>query len=59
MNPVMMEEWNHEKNGDLRPDEISITSSKRVWWKCKHGFEWKQSIVYRNQALQMGRHWRV
>ena len=55
MNPVMMEEWDDAKNGDLRPDEISVTSSRRVWWKCKHGFEWKQSVVYRNQALQMGR----
>lgn len=55
MNPVLLNEWDYTKNGDLKPEEISTSSPKRVWWKCKHGFEWKQSIVYRSQALKMGK----
>ena len=41
-NPALLEEWNFEKNGSLRPEYISYASNKKVWWKCKNcGYEWK------------------
>ena len=44
--PVLAEEWNYEKNGDLKPTMITSGSRKRVWWKCKKcGHEW-QAIVF-------------
>ena len=33
--PIIAEEWDHDKNGDLLPTNIVAYSAKRVWWKCK------------------------
>ena len=37
--PEIAADWNYEKNGDLKPWEISHGSRKKVWWKCKNGHE--------------------
>lgn len=39
--PHIAEEWDYEKNGDVRPDEIGPNYAKRVWWKCKRGHSWQ------------------
>lgn len=36
--------WNGEKNGDLRPDQVTLGSGKQVWWKCSEGHEWEAQI---------------
>ena len=33
--PELAREWDFEKNGDLKPDEIVAYSAKKVWWKCR------------------------
>ena len=33
--PNIAQEWNQTKNGDLKPNEVTIGSGKKVWWKCK------------------------
>ena len=39
--PHLLEEWDYTKN-TIRPEDISIGSSRKVWWKCrKCGYEWK------------------
>lgn len=30
--PDLAKEWNYEKNGDLRPEDVSCGSGKKVWW---------------------------
>lgn len=44
--PRLVEEWHPDKNGDLRPEEVSYGSRRRVWWRCPKGpdHEW-QAIV--------------
>ena len=49
-----MKEWDFEKNQGLKPDEISSLSSKMIWWKCEHGVEWKESVIYRKQGIESG-----
>jgi len=45
--PDLIAEWNYEKN-DVLPSEVSIGSSKKVWWICKNcGNEWEAGILYR------------
>ena len=41
LNPVIAKEWHHEKNKDLKPKDVTVGSSKKVWWKCDkaHAFE--------------------
>ncbi len=44
--PDIAAEWDYEKN-DLMPTEITKSSKKQVWWKCKNGHEWKAAVVSR------------
>jgi hypothetical protein len=36
--------WHYEKNGVLKPDNVTPKSNKRVWWQCKKGHEWENKI---------------
>lgn len=46
------QEWNYEKNTGLFPTEVSPSSSKKAWWKCKTcGHEWIASI---NNRIKRG-----
>ena len=51
--PEIAEEWIYEKNEPLLPTQVSPGSSKRVWWKCKKGHEWKAPI-YNRAELNSG-----
>ncbi|MFI3227812.1 MAG: zinc-ribbon domain-containing protein [Clostridia bacterium] len=42
----LINEWS-EKNIDMKPNMILINNSSKVWWKCKCGNEWKESVVKR------------
>ena len=35
--PHLVKEWNQVKNGNLKPEDVSRGSSKKVWWKCYNG----------------------
>ncbi|MBQ3946307.1 MAG: zinc-ribbon domain-containing protein [Alphaproteobacteria bacterium] len=48
LRPDLAEEWNYEKNGELRPENFLPKSGKRVWWRCKTcGHEWCTTINHR------------
>ena len=49
-NPQISAEWNYMKNGKLRPENYTVSSSKRVWWKCSEGHEWEAKISQRNNG---------
>ena len=65
--PDLIKEWDYEKNGDLRPEDVSHRSDKRAWWiypydvpddypvehlRGKHfEFEWIALIGDRNSIL--------
>lgn len=50
LNPILTKEWNYEKNGDLKPDMVTVSSGKKVWWKCDKGHEWMAVIRSRNDG---------
>ena len=33
-NPEIANEWNCEKNGNIKPEHYAANSHKKVWWKC-------------------------
>jgi very-short-patch-repair endonuclease len=41
--PDLVEEWDWEKNGILKPDMVAKSSNRKVWWKCKAGHSWQVS----------------
>ena len=50
LNPTLAQEWNYEKNGNLRPGNMRPNSGKKIWWKCSHGHEWEARIYHRNRG---------
>ena len=57
--PELAAQWHPIKNGDLTPDQVSLNSSKKVWWQLayddertgKHfDFEWQENIS--NRAIR-------
>lgn len=52
-------EWNHEKNGDLTPDKVSVGSAKKVWWKCEKGHEWQSSVYNRTKGEKCPKCWQI
>ena len=46
-NPELAAEWNYEKNGDLRPEQVMAGSNTKVWWKCQYGHEWYAALYSR------------
>ena len=42
--PHIAKEWNYERNGQLKPNNVTFGSGKKVWWKCDKGHEWQTAI---------------
>lgn len=51
--PSVAKEWNNNRNKGLKPRDISFGSNKKVWWQCKKGHEWEQSIKTRTNGGQI------
>ena len=47
--PDLAAEWHPTKNGKLSPRDVVFGSTKKVWWRCKKGHEWKAIINSRSQ----------
>lgn len=45
--PLLVLQWHYEKNCNLSPDQVMPGSSRKVWWKCESGHEWRASIQAR------------
>ena len=49
-NSNLTKEWDYNKNGNLKPTDITAGSHKKVHWKCKYGHEWIMSAKERNMG---------
>lgn len=48
--PEIAKEWHPTKNGDLKPENVFAGSSKKVWWLCPIGYEYRTAINNRNNG---------
>ena len=48
VNPELAAEWHPDKNGDLTPYDVSPSSGKKVWWKCKNGHVFYTQVCNRS-----------
>ena len=44
--PWIVSEWS-EKNGDLKPSDVTAQANKKVWWKGECGHEWQARVADR------------
>lgn len=49
--PSIAKEWNNERNGNLKPTDVTSGTHEKVWWKCKKcKHEWEAMVYSRTQA---------
>ena len=44
--PELLDEWDYSKN-TISPFEITAGSKEKVWWICKIGHSWQDSLTHR------------
>lgn len=47
INPELCMEWHPTKN-TLTPNDLTSGSTKKIWWLCTYGHEWKTSVHHRH-----------
>ena len=50
LNPILANEWDYDKNGEITPDMVTLGSTRKVWWKCSEGHEWQAVINNRSKG---------
>ena len=45
--PEVAKDWDFEKNGDLKPSQVSKGSNRKVFWKCQCGHSWRTTVSHR------------
>ena len=48
--PELIKQWHFEINHDLKPEQVTPGSPKRVWWVCAIGHEWQAAIQARTRG---------
>lgn len=48
--PDIALEWDYERNGDITPDDVAVSSGKKFWWKCSKGHAYKTEVWHRNRG---------
>ena len=48
--PSLAKEWHPTLNGDLKPQDVTVGSNRKVFWKCEKGHEWQTSISHRSNG---------
>lgn len=48
--PQIAAAWHPTKNGNFTPSDVTPNSSKRVFWLCEKGHEWKTSVTERTKG---------
>ena len=38
--PELAMQWDYSKNGDLKPENVALNSSKPIYWVCEKGHSW-------------------
>ena len=46
-NPVLMDQYDYEKNAGVNLDTITSGSSKKIWWICSKGHSFSQPVIKR------------
>ena len=50
LKPELAAEWNYEKNEDLKPEDVTCGSNRKVCWRCSENHEWEATISSRSHG---------
>lgn len=48
--PQIASQWHPTKNKPLLPEQVTVKSSKKVWWTCEAGHEWQTAVSERTRG---------
>ena len=55
--PSIKEEWDYEKNGNLKPEDLTPGSGKRVWLYCMNGHSYDCTLKNRVAEIKNNTNW--
>lgn len=50
LSPWLLDEWDFERNEELRPEDFREFSTRKVWWVCASGHHWRARIQSRQRG---------
>ena len=53
VDPILISEWDYDKNTEVDPENLLPYSRVKVWWKCNHGHSWCETV--RNRYISKKR----
>jgi hypothetical protein len=54
LRPAIAKQWHSTRNEDLTPEQVMVSSARKVWWVCESGHEWEAMIRSRTQLNGTG-----
>ena len=48
--PELSKQWDHKKNGKLKPEKLTAGSQKAAWWLCSKNHSWKAVVHSRTRG---------
>ena len=52
--PRSAAEWYQPLNGELKPENVSPGSNRKVWWRCGEGHVWQAAVYSRTRERASG-----
>lgn len=52
--PSIVNEWDYENNGDIRPEHVTYGSTQKYWFKCKNGHRYLAAPKYKSSKNPTG-----
>ena len=50
INRKLSKEWHSQKNRGVTPRDVTSKSNRKVWWICRNGHEWQNTVKNRNRG---------
>ncbi len=50
VSPKLAKEWHPNRNKRITPKDVLPAASRKVWWLCSKGHEWKTTIYHRRNS---------
>lgn len=49
---TLSKEWHPSKNGTLTPNDVTVSTTRKVWWQCRRNKEhvWQASVAHRTSG---------